>query len=226
MLRFYGTKDRPGHEGDAILPDRFIRKVASIDCTFKDNPGTDMVAFQNWGQTNAGVWLLDLMNQRMDFSDTMDAIKAMWPAWQFGELLVEDKANGSAVVSVLKRGAQNFLLHAIEPDGGKVARANATTPQFNQGRVFLPRWHPLTPLLVSQLLKFPGDTYDDQVDGLTQLINYVAGTGPMRVTTVQWGFGADQGPMPPATPTTGHGERRILEGMPAIPDPDDESFYG
>jgi hypothetical protein len=42
---------------------------------------------------------------------------------------------------------------------------------------------------VSQLLKFPGDTYDDQVDATTQLVNFVQGTGPMRVTTVHYGRG-------------------------------------
>jgi hypothetical protein len=88
----------------------------------------------------------------------------------------------------------SFSLHAVEPDGGKVARANAATPQFNQGRVFLPRWHPLTPLIVSQLLKFPGDTYDDQVDATTQLVNHVQGTGPVRFSTVYHG----RGTAPPA----------------------------
>jgi predicted phage terminase large subunit-like protein len=189
MIRYYGTKDRPGHEGDMILPERFIRTIASLDCSFKDNPGTDMVALQDWGQTNAGVWLLDAINRRMDFSATMDAITGAYPTWRFTELLVEDKANGSAVISTLKRAAAGFSIHAVTPDGGKVARANAATPQFNQGRVFLPRWHHLTPVIVSQLLKFPGDTYDDQVDATSQLVNFVQGTGPMRVTTVHYGRG-------------------------------------
>ena len=188
MIRYYGTADRPGYEGDAVLPERFIRILASIDCTFKDTAGTDMVAFQNWGQTNAGLWLLDAIDRRMDFSATVDTINAMWPRWKFGELLVEDKANGPAVISVLKRDAVAFTVHAIEPDGGKVARANAATPQFNQGRVFLPRWHPLTPLIVNQLLKFPGANYDDQVDAATQTVNYVQGTGPIHIGTAYTGY--------------------------------------
>jgi hypothetical protein len=50
----------------------------------------------------------------LDFAATMDRIKALWPAWGFGELLVEDKANGSAVISVLKRAAAGY---AIDPEG-------------------------------------------------------------------------------------------------------------
>jgi predicted phage terminase large subunit-like protein len=197
MFRFYGTRERPGLEGDVLLPDRFIRKLASLDCTFKDNPGSDMVGLQLWGQNAAGAWLLDLVNQRLDFSATMDRIALLWPTWGFGELLVEDKANGSAVISALKRAAAGFIVHAVNPIGGKVARANAATPEFNKGCVFFPRWHPLTGLLTSQLLKFPGDTYDDQVDGTTQAVNFMQGTGPMRVSTVHYGHGSGAPPPDP-----------------------------
>ena len=189
MFRFYGSADRPGDFGDATLPQRFVRRIASIDCTFKDSAGTDMVAFTMWGQDAAGLWLLDLINQRLDFSATMDTIASMWPAWGFGELLVEDKANGPAVISTLKRAAAGFTVHAVNPLGGKTARANAATPQFNQGRVFFPRHHPLMPVLVAQLTRFPGDTYDDLVDSVTQLVNHVQGTGLMRVSTVHYGRG-------------------------------------
>jgi predicted phage terminase large subunit-like protein len=198
MLRFYGTRERPGLEGDALLPDRFVRKLASVDCTFKDTAGSDMVALQLWGQDSAGAWLLDLVNERLDFSATMDRIALLWPTWGFGELLVEDKANGSAVISALKRAAAGFTVHAVNPIGGKVARANAATPEFNQGRVFLPRWHPLTGLLTSQLLKFPGDTYDDQVDAVSQALNFMQGTGPMRVSTAHYGHSSEApGPSDP-----------------------------
>jgi predicted phage terminase large subunit-like protein len=198
MFRYYGTTDRPGELGDGVLPERFARRLASIDCTFKDSAGTDMVAITLWGQDAAGLWLLDIVNQRLDFSATMDTIAALWPTWSFGELLVEDKANGPAVISALKRAAAGFSVHAVNPLGGKVARANAATPQFNQGRVWFPRRHALTATLTSQLVKFPGDTFDDLVDSVTQAVNFVQCTGPMRVTTAHYGRGdGTPGPVDP-----------------------------
>ncbi|MFZ9061102.1 MAG: phage terminase large subunit [Steroidobacteraceae bacterium] len=198
MFRYWGTTERPGEFGDAILPTRFVRRMASLDCTFKDSAGTDMVAMTLWGQDDAGLWLLDLINQRLDFAATMDTIAALWPVWQFGELLVEDKANGPAVISTLKRAAAGFTVHAVNPIGGKVSRANAATPQFNQGRVFLPRRHALTPVLTSQLVKFPGDTFDDLVDSVSQLVNFAQGTGPMRVSTAHYGHAVEApGPSDP-----------------------------
>jgi predicted phage terminase large subunit-like protein len=184
-LRYWGTEP-----GDMRLPQHFVRVIASIDCTFKDSAGSDMVAFGLWGQTAQGMWLLDFINQQMDFPDTLDTIKLQHPAWKFGELLVEDKANGSAVISTLKREAQGYSLIEVNPFGGKVPRANAASVQFTQGRVFLPRNHPSLSTFTQQLLAFPSGTYDDLVDMTTQALNYVAGTGPMTVTEVSFGYGA------------------------------------
>lgn len=190
MFRYWVPRGRQGEPGDAVLPERFIRLFASVDCAFKDSPGTDMVAIQLWGQTNEGLWLLDMKNQRMGFSLTLDTIKLLQPAWKFGELAIEDKANGSAVIDSLVQSAAGFIVHAITPDGGKVARANACTPQFTQGRVFFPRFHPLRDTLTAQLLEFPGGSYDDLVDATSQAINFVQGTGPMTVSTVHYGHGS------------------------------------
>ena len=148
-----------------------------------------MVAMGLWGQTNAGLWLLDMINQRLGFSDTLNTIKRLHQPWSFNQVIIEDKANGSAVIDSLKQARAGFSVYAVEPDGGKVARANASTPQFNQGRVWFPRRHPLSATLTSQLLKFPGDTYDDLVDMVSQAINFTYSTGPMRTTTAYIGRG-------------------------------------
>ena len=197
-------------------PDRFVRRLASLDCTFKDSAGTDMVAMTLWGQDAAGLWLLDIVNQRLDFSGTMDLIAGKREPWQFGELLVEDKANGPAVISTLKRAAAGFIVHAVNPLGGKVARANAATPEFNQGRVWFPRWHPLLPVLTSQLIRFPGDTYDDLVDSVTQAVNFTAGTGPMRVSTVHYGHGSSGQRPPDPFADADMPKRRRLSGVPGF----------
>ena len=215
MFRYYGTTERPGFPGDAELPGRFTRRLASVDCTFKDSAGTDMVAFTLWGQDASGLWLLDMLNQRLDFSGTMDMIAGLWQPWAFGELLVEDKANGPAVISALQRAAAGFIVHAVNPLGGKTARANAATPQFNQGRIWFPRYHPLLSTLESQLVRFPGDTYDDLVDSVTQAVNFVQGSGPMRVSTVHYGRGTEH----ESRNIFGEVEkpkRRVLSGTPGF----------
>lgn len=222
----YHAPEGEGQDGDAVTPSSFIRLILSVDASFKDTSSSDHVAMLLWGQAAQGMFLLHIVNQRMGFTDTAGSIRLLHQARPFGELLIEDKANGSAVVDTLKRESRGFIIREVNPLGGKVARANACTLEFEQGRVFIPRNHPELAAYEKQLLGFPSLDADDMVDSTTQLLNYVCGVGPMRVSTVEWGFGADLGPTPPATPTTGHGERRILAGMPALPDPDDEALYG
>ena len=196
-FRYYGTTEAPGEPGDLLLPQRFIRRILSVDCTFKDSAGSDMVAMGLWGQDDAGMWLLDLINQRLDFPATLDTIQVLHPTWQFAEALIEDKANGPAVISTLQRAAAGFLIHAVNPLGGKEARANAASVQFKQGRVFFPRRAAWLPVVTGQLLKFPADSFDDVVDMTTQALNFVAGTGPMRVSTVHYGRGLEAAPADP-----------------------------
>jgi len=192
-FRYFVTEERmrDGEPSDLILPKHFIRRVCSVDCNFKDTPGTDMVAFTLWGQNDVGMWLLDMINQLLDFPTTVDTIRAMAPVWKFDELLVEDKANGSAVISTFKREAIDYLLHECNPIGGKEARANAASVEFKNGRVIFPRHAPWLPEYTGQILKFPADDYDDLVDSTTQALNYVAGSGQMTVTTVAWGHSAE-----------------------------------
>ena len=100
------------------------------------------------------------------------------------ERLVEDKANGTAVMDTLKDRVSG--IKAVSPKDGKEARARAVTPEVESGSVYLP--HPSDPGnewvtdLLSELRNFPHDAHDDQVDTLTQaLMNLREGRGMMTV---------------------------------------------
>lgn len=197
----------PGETGlpnDVVLTDVGIRRIASLDSTFKDSAGTDMVGIGMWLQTQEAMYRLDQINRRMGFNDTLDTLRALQPAWKFDTLLVEDKANGSAIIDTLKREARGYSVIEVDPMGGKVARAEAAAVQFKQRRVFIHRHAPWRAEYVGQLLEFPSGTFDDLVDETSQVVNFAAGTGPMRFTTVSYGYSA---------------------GDYAVADDDDENIY-
>lgn len=183
---------------ERLPPTGWTRLLASIDCTFKDASNSDFVALTIWGQRAEGLYLLDITHRRMGFTATVTAIEGAWQRWRFAELLVEDAANGPAVIDTLKRSAAGYSIRAVRPLGGKAARANAAAPQFEQGRVWLPQGAPWLRTYVDQLLAFPSAAHDDLVDSTTQAINYVAGTGPMKVSTAHYGHSSDAaGPVDP-----------------------------
>jgi predicted phage terminase large subunit-like protein len=78
------------------------------------------------------------------------AIKALserWPAAR--TVLVEDKANGPA--RDLRLQHQILGLIAVNPEGGKMARAQAVSPQCDSGNVFVP--HPALASWVDDLME-------------------------------------------------------------------------
>jgi predicted phage terminase large subunit-like protein len=173
-------------------PKRFNRLVASIDCTFKETSSSDYVALTVWGQNADGMYLLDLENRRLSFTATMDLIGTMALRWRWAELLVEDAANGAAVVDMLSHKALGYAVRSVKPLGGKVARANAASIEFEQGRVFFPQEAAWLRLYEEQLKAFPTAAHDDMVDSTTQAINYVQGTHLMRVSTAVYSHGSGQ----------------------------------
>ena len=72
----------------------------------------------------------------------------------------------------------------INPEGGKVARANAVSGAIESGNVYLPRNAPFTGDFVEECSSFPLGKHDDQVDAMTQALNrfiYWAATFPVPV---------------------------------------------
>jgi len=159
------------------LPGRFDEMIQSWDTTFKDDKASktgnpDYVVGQAWGRLLANKYLLDQDRGRKDFPATITAVERMTKKWpQTRAKLIEDKANGPAVIAILKRKISGLI--EVNPEGGKVARANAVSPDIESGNVFLP--HPNIAPWVYEFLDecsaFPNGKYDDQVDAMTQALN-------------------------------------------------------
>ena len=153
-----------------VLPTSLPLKVISVDATFKDNADSDFVAIEVWGKLNADFYLIDMLKRRMDFPDTLKAIKAMNAKYpDRHSILIEDKANGPAIIAMLRHEISGII--AIEPKGSKVARANAVTGIIESGNVYLPRYADFTSEFIEEHAAFPNGVNDDLVDSCTQFLD-------------------------------------------------------
>lgn len=161
----------------AEKPPRFNQLLGSWDMTFKDSTGSDYVVGQVWGQTGADFWLLDQVRGRWDFVKTLDVFQTLAQKWpKVRRWLIEDKANGSAVISTLKHAVPGII--PVVPKESKTARASAVTPFFEAGNVHVPAQAPWFSDFTQELLSFPAGAHDDQVDALTQALNWFRGHRP------------------------------------------------
>jgi predicted phage terminase large subunit-like protein len=167
------------------------RGLCSVDANFKEGENNDYVGITIWGCNGKKMYLRGAANQKIGFVDTLALIRSLWERWRFVELLVEDKANGSAIIDQLKREARGYTIIACDPKGGKTARANAAAPYYEQGLVLHPTEMQHLRTLEEQLLSLGvrKDGHDDLADSATQAICHVQETGPMHFSTVHFGYG-------------------------------------
>lgn len=150
-------------------PSDFDFIFQSWDMAFKDLRSSDYVCGQVWGVKDANRTLLDEVHERLDFVRTLEAVRRLTMRWPKALLkLVEDKANGTAVINMLKDEISGLV--AWNPEGSKESRAFAVSPEVESGNVYLPSSSicPWIDEWIEELAAFPNGAHDDRVDAFTQ----------------------------------------------------------
>lgn len=156
---------------DVLPPD--VRPIGiSVDASFGDTKKADgsYVVLQAWGAKGGDYYLLDQVRARMDFVETLVALRGMISRWpRCRARWIEKKANGAAIISQL-RSAVSGLIPVDPGRSSKEARASAVSPFFEAGNVHLPRKAPWLADYEEELCSFPSAANDDQVDATTQAL--------------------------------------------------------
>ena len=157
---------------------RFGVQLISVDATFKGGEDNDYVAITVWGKSGQDYYLLYCLNRHLDFPGTLDALMTVTKLYPYARtILIEDKANGSAIIQTLQRRLTGVV--PVNPQGGKVARVNAVSSAIESGHVYLPQGAPWLEEYLEQWTAFPAGKHDDMVDSSTQALHrllYANGT--------------------------------------------------
>ena len=142
----------------------------------KGGAGHDFVVGLVAAGRGADIYLVDRVKAQLSFPDTLAAIRQTCRQYPSARpILVEDTANGPAVIDTLRHEIPGII--AVQPQGDKVQRATACAPRVEAGNVYLPRptgrrlparaW---VDDFIEQLAAFPMGAHDDDVDAFTQLL--------------------------------------------------------
>ena len=157
----------------SVLPTGYTKAVMSWDMTFKDSKTSDFVCGQVWIQYQADFYLVDQIRGRFDFVTTVEKFVMFAQKHSYcHRKLIEDKANGTAIINMLKKRISGIV--PVIPHESKEARANAVTTYWEAHNVYIPdpkthKWVELE--FTPELLSFPGGKHDDQVDCMSQALN-------------------------------------------------------
>ena len=146
--------------------------LISVDASFKGKETNDFVAITVWSKLGADYYIRHCSNKHLDFPGTLQElrlIKRLYP--EAFTVLVEDKANGSAIISVIRREMPGVI--GVNPKGGKEARVNAVAGVIESGHVYVPEGMPWTEDYLDQWAGFPAVPHDDMVDSSTQALTHM-----------------------------------------------------
>jgi predicted phage terminase large subunit-like protein len=94
-------------------------------------------------------------------------------------ILIEDAGPGTALLQDLRRDLPQGMIRPIgqKPKGSKEDRMVAQSAKIEAGHVDLPKEAPWLDAFLLELLGFNRSRYDDQVDSVSQFLNWNEHTG-------------------------------------------------
>jgi predicted phage terminase large subunit-like protein len=185
----YGQKPAPPEGGIFKRKDiQYYKELPTLDAviqtwdmSFKDTITSDEVSGLMMGKRGNDQYIFDRIYEHLGFNASKAAAK-LWAAGKYQKytaILIEDKANGTAIIEDLKNTNGLHGVLAVNPEGGKLARAWAAQPTVEAHNVWLPdpTVFPESALwvgdFIDHLCKFPNTTDDHDVDAFTQGVSYL-----------------------------------------------------
>jgi predicted phage terminase large subunit-like protein len=169
--------------------------VFSLDMTFDEGEQADYVVIMVIAKLRANIFnaqparyvVLDQFREQVDFVDSLQGfttLRRRHPACL--DIWVEAKANGNAILSILKKTdvGKGLRLRYITPTRNKVLRYQAVAPIVEQGRVYVLNTPSLAPFL-PELGAVPNAANDDQADAFTQALLEWEGGAVDPVSTLE-----------------------------------------
>ncbi len=127
------------------------------------------------------IYILDVVRARLEYPALKKRIVTEKKRWKANIVLIEDKGSGQSLIQDLR--SDRVFAKAISPEGDKVVRMSYCTAPIESGAVLLPQSASWLDEFRTELLAFPNGVHDDQVDALSQLINW---TRKKSTYTLDW----------------------------------------
>jgi predicted phage terminase large subunit-like protein len=153
----------------------FDRVIQSWDPAASEAPTADYSACTTWGYVAGRMFLIDVFQARMDYPKLKSTVIAKKKAFEANVVIIERSSNGIALCQQLTQEGP-FRPVSWPPPGirqlDKAERLISQTGQIEEGRVWLPAQLEGLDSFMKEIRAFPHGKYDDQLDTLTQLLEY------------------------------------------------------
>ena len=184
------------------LPEQFDDTIISLDANFGEsieNLANSQISLQYIGRKASNKYLIDRINTNVEFYDSIPLfVSFLRKHNRVKRFLIEGKANGAAIISVLKKSIPGIDKWMPQ---GKLVQALGTQPCIKSGNFYIPadnarykcadgtmlqdfRW---VSKYTDQMCDFPQGDHDDDVDATCQASLRLDELADYGETLIGWG---------------------------------------
>lgn len=143
-----------------------------VACTTGDT--NDWSVCTTWLMVKRNYYLLDVWRGRLEFPQLRRKLIALAQEHTPRRLLVEQAGPGLHLIQELRANRECGVPVpiGIKPEGEKLVRMEAQSARFEAGQVYLPKEAPWLSTFLHEILAFPNSKHDDQIDSVSQFLNW------------------------------------------------------
>ena len=158
------------HDINNLFVKQKSRYYISIDCASGLGTENDFTAIAVFTILENKFYLCDMLKLKIPYPELKNKIKNIIEKYDALVVLIEDKSNGSSMIQDLQTNYTNII--PIKPTKSKECRVNDILTTFEAGGIIIADHENWTQELEIELLSFPACKHDDQVDAISQFINW------------------------------------------------------
>lgn len=147
------------------------RIIQSWDTAIKAHANNDASVCMTIFEADNVSYVAHILKVRAEYPDLRKYMLAMAAEYKPDAILVEDKASGQQLLQDLKRET-NLPLIATQAKGDKMSRISAASGAIEAGKILFPKEASWLADFEAELLAFPNVKHDDQVDTLSQYVQW------------------------------------------------------
>jgi predicted phage terminase large subunit-like protein len=133
-------------------------------------------------------YLIDILRDRLEFPKLVKKVVELARKFQANSVLIEDRVSGTSLIQEAKRlGVQGVI--GISPSTDKQSRMMGQTPKVEARSLILPESASWRGDFLPEYLSFPYGRYDDQIDALSQFLEW---QGKRENDLFEWDMGGPE----------------------------------
>lgn len=142
----------------------------SIDCASGLGTENDFTAISIFTINNEKFYLHEILRLKISYPELKNKIENLIEKYNPQSILIEDKSNGSSMIQDIGVKYNNII--PIKPTKSKECRVNDILTTLEAGNLLIANHQSWNQELEIELLSFPSCKHDDQVDSISQFINW------------------------------------------------------